>query len=184
VVSLLVAVAVPLLSGCEIGLDTLDLSTVRNARAGFQEHFEKYPVGAKRHTEEVGASKGGSLGDVIVGELIAIFPGFFVHGLGHYYAKDYQTSRQLRSIGEIGWLFSAIGGGLIVGGYYLDENDDDKWQGTVYSLYGSGSFFGLVGVGYLMVAWFYDMIDTPRAVETGGEPPPRSRFVESLDFFR
>lgn len=174
-----------LLAGCATGFGTLDLTTVRRARSGFQEHFEKYPIGSERRAEEVRAGKTKkSAGSVIVGELIAIFPGFFVHGLGHYYAGDYATARQLRRLGEVGWIFSGVGAGLVVGGYYLDgDDDDDDYQNIVYSLYGTGSFFGLVGLGYLAVAWVYDMIDTPRAIESGGEPPPRSRFIESLSIF-
>ena len=183
--ALLLAASATVLSGCATGFGQLDLMTVRRARSGFQEHFEKYPIGSQRRTEEVSTGrKKESAGSVFVAELIAIFPGFFVHGLGHYYAGDYATARQLRRLGEVGWIFSGVSAGLIVGGYYLDrEDDEDDYQNIVYTLYGTGSFFGLVGVGYLLVAWFYDMIDTPRALESGGEPPPRSRFIESLSIF-
>ena len=120
------------------------------------------------------------VGSAIVGELLAIFPGVLVPGTGHYFAGDRKTGARLLRIGEFGWLLTAAGGGMVLGGYALDRND---LEGTAYGLYGTGGLLGLVGVTYVLTAWFYDMIDTPRAVLSGGKPPPRSRFVESLDFF-
>jgi len=170
-------------TGCRSGFETLDVFTVRSARAAFQQHYEQYPL--KRKEEAIPPAEqpaGGSTGSIILGELIAIFPGLIVQGLGHSYAGDHKTARHLRHIGEFGYVMTAVGGGLVIGGYYLDKSTD--WaQGYVYALYGTGGTIGVVGVGYILIAWIYDMIDTPRAVETGGRPPPRSEFIESLDLF-
>ena len=139
--------------------------------------------GKPEHWEQPESSRAnrGGLGEVILGEVIAIFPGAIVPGLGHYYAGDYRTSSQLRRVGGLGLALSAIGGGLITGGVYLDDEEDVP-NGYAYGLYGTGGTIGGIGLIYYLTAWWYDIIDTPRAVRTGGRPPPRSEFVESLDF--
>jgi hypothetical protein len=168
-------------SGCALSWSPLDLVAVQNARRGLDE-FEKHPI--KRPEKPKVEEEEVSTGSVILGELIAIFPGFFVHGLGHHYAGDYKTSRRLSHVGQLGYLLTAVGGGLAVGAYYIDKGDDDNdYQGIVYSMYGAGGTIGVIGVGYFLVAWFYDMIDTPRAVESGGEPPRRTPLLDSMDLF-
>lgn len=122
----------------------------------------------------------GGAGEVILGELIAIFPGFFVQGLGHRYAGDYRTASQLGRVGQIGMLLTLLGGGIVTGGYFAEDADQTSLG---ISLYASGGFIGAVGVTYWGTAWIYDIIDTPRAILSGGRPPPRSTFVESLDVF-
>jgi hypothetical protein len=167
--------------GCTFYGGPLDLVAIQDARAGL-DHFEKHPIRSpeKPKVEEEEASTG----SVILGELIAIFPGIFIHGLGHHYAGDYKTARRLSHIGQIGYLLTFVGGGLAVGGYYIDKGDDNNnYQGIVYSMYGAGGTIGVIGVGYFLVAWFYDMIDTPRAVESGGEPPRKSSMLDSMDLF-
>ncbi len=131
--------------------------------------------------EEVEESKG-SIGHAIVGELLAIFPGVIAHGVGHYYAGDRKTAKKLSRIGQFGYLLTAAGGGL---GYlgYLADDEDAVPDGYAYTLYTSGGLVGGAGLAYFFTAWIYDMVDTPRAVLSGGRPPPRSRFVESLDIF-
>lgn len=166
-------------SGCALHWGSLDLVAIQDARRGL-DHFEKHPIRAPEKAEEDAPSTG----SVILGELIAIFPGFFVHGLGHHYAGDYKTARRLSHIGQLGYLLTAVGGGLVVGGYYIDKGDDkNNYQGIVYSMYGAGGTIGVIGIGYFLVAWFYDMIDTPRAVESGGEPPRRTPMLDSMDLF-
>jgi hypothetical protein len=104
---------------------------------------------------------------VVVGELLAFFPGLFVHGLGHYYAGDHVTARKLRGMGEWGYLLTAVGGGILVGAYFLDQSSDDILP---ISLYVAGGTVGAVGLGYFFTAWVGDMYDTPRAVQSGGKP--------------
>jgi hypothetical protein len=104
---------------------------------------------------------------VIVAELLAIFPGLFVHGLGHYYAGDYETARRLRRVGEWGYLFTALGGGIGVGAYFLDQSQDNFFPTSMYITAGT---VGAIGLGFFLFAWIGDIYDTPRAVRTGGEP--------------
>ncbi|MGQ9591908.1 MAG: hypothetical protein ACUVYA_16630, partial [Planctomycetota bacterium] len=160
----------------------LDIASVRRARLGFEEYYEKYPVGDVR-PEKV-AERGGSIGSIVLGEAIAIFPGLVVPGLGHFYAGDNETATKLLRIGQTGYLFAGIGAGLCAGGYFLDEADeDDHWNGVAYGLYAAGGLSGVIGVGFLLSAWVFDIVDTPRAVSSGGQPPPRTPFVESMDIF-
>jgi hypothetical protein len=170
-----------MLAGCRTGWETLDISAVRTARAGFQDYYDSYPL----REEDRRAARGERepQKSVFLGELIAIFPGLFVHGLGHRYAGDYDTAARLRHVGEVGYLGIIIGGGLVTGGYFIDQSDEDLWQGYAYGMYGAGGFIGVVGVGYFFTAWIYDIVDTPRAIRSGGEPPPRSPLLESMDIF-
>ncbi len=178
-------------SGCSLGEWRLRVDAVDGARAALVQLTERdlYNRGEEEADEREGAADDGtegSVGDVIVAELIAIFPGMFVHGLGHLYAGDDQTFGRLSNLGQLGYLLTVAGGGLLIGGYYLDEDDtellgQDLTDPTAYSLYAAGGVAGGIGLAYFFTAWFYDMIDTPRAVMSGGRPPPRSKFIEALE---
>ncbi len=167
-----------LLSGCGLGGRAIDFTSVAQARAGLEHPRDRLPL----DEEEMPEREPREVGSVFVGELLAIFPGLFVHGLGHYYAGDYRTATRLFRIGEFGYLLTAVGGGVGVGGYYLDRSSGSNWPPI--TLYATGGTIALIGVTYVLSAWFYDMIDTPRAVKSGGEPPPRTPFVDSLDLFK
>ena len=163
-------------AGCRgLGSSRIDLGAVRGARAGLDSPRIHLEEDERPEREPRGA------GSVILGELLAIFPGILVQGVGHYYAGDYNTAARLFRVGETGYLLTAVGAGVGIGGYYLDRGNSS--QGLAYSLYASGGLLVTIGVGYWLTAWFYDMIDTPRAVRSGGEPPPKSKFVEALDIF-
>lgn len=178
-------------TGCSLGewrlrVDAVD--RVRNALTQLAERDERDLYERGEEVEEAQIEEDGevSVGHVIVGELLAFFPGVFVHGLGHYYAGDEQTFRRLNKLGQLGYLLTVIGGGLGVGGYFLDQDDtevlgQDLTDPTAYSLYAAGGIAGGIGLGYFFTAWIYDMIDTPRAVSSGGRPPPRSKFIEALE---
>ncbi len=176
-------------SSCALENYRLDLRAVDNARLAFAQLKERdlYYAGEEKEEEEV--REKGTVGEAIAGELLAIFPGVIVHGLGHLYAGDERTFGRLSRLGQMGYVLTAVGGGLIVGGYYL-ERDDTEVLGqsltkpVAYGLYGTGGVAGGIGVMYFLTAWIYDMIDTPRAVLSGGKPPPRSEFVESLEIFK
>ena len=183
----LVTVGLVALSGCALTHRGIELNAVEFARLGFagvegvasqrEFAFDEDPEVVIVDDDDKDLP---GVGSAIVGELLAIFPGVLIPGTGHYFAGDRRTGARLLRIGEFGWLLTAAGGGMVLGGYALDQND---LEGTAYGLYGTGGLLGLVGVTYVLTAWFYDMVDTPRAVLSGGKPPPRSRFVESLDFF-
>jgi len=120
---------------------------------------------------------------VLVAELLAIFPGLLWHGLGHQYAGDQKTARELRKAGQWGYLLTALGGGLAVGGYYLDKSGDGIEDNYALSLYIAGGAAGGAGSVLFLTVWFYDMIDTPRAVHSGGRPPRRTPFTRDLEEF-
>ena len=170
-------------AGCR-SLDSvqgLDVSSVSFAHAAYRDRASlvslQYPKGGdEAQPEDDGAGRRGSTLDVIVAELIAIGPGMFVQGLGHRYAGDHVTSRQLMRVGAIGVGVGALGAGLVAGGNEISED----WVGSAVS--GAGYGIGVIGVGYYLSAWIYDIYDTPRAVRSGGRPPPNSPFVDSLDF--
>lgn len=176
-------------TGCSLGEWRLRVDSIDRARSAIAQLSERdlynrrEEEGEQVHVEE---ETGYPLGEVIAGELLAFFPGLLVHGLGHYYAGDEETFRRLSSLGQLGYLLTVVGGGLGVGGYYLDQVDTELLgqnltQPTAYSLYAAGGVAGGIGLTYFFTAWIYDMIDTPRAVETGGRPPPRSKFIEALE---
>ena len=53
-------------------------------------------------------------------------------------------------------------------------------QGRLCALAGImllGGAAGMVGVPFLATAWFYDTIDTPRAVLSGGQPAPNPKVL-------
>ena len=104
---------------------------------------------------------------LIIADLLAFFPGLFVHGLGHNYAGDHATARNLRSMGEWGYLLTGLGGGIGAGAYFLDQSNDNILP---ISLYITGGIVAGVGLAYFFSAWIMDMIDTPRAVKSGGAP--------------
>ena len=126
--------------------------------------------------EDDASHRRGSMLDVVIAELIAIGPGMVVQGLGHRYAGDYRTSDQLMRVGAVGVGVGALGVGLAVGGNEITED----WIGDAVG--GAGIGISAIGAGYYLAAWLYDIYDTPRAVRSGGRPPPGSPFVESLDF--
>lgn len=163
-------------AGCASPYDPIDPGLVSGARlALLQERPPPEPVdeGIEPYTPEQRPTR-----SVLAAELLAIFPGFFWHGLGHDFAGDHKTAKQIRGVGEWGYILTAVGGGLLVGGYFLDQSDD-QWDPYALSLYISGGITGGVGVAFWLTAWFYDMIDTPRAVESGGRPPMNPLFGKS-----
>ena len=178
-------------SGCSLGEWRLRVDAVDRARVALAQLTERDLYYRDEEEDEGEGAEdddrtGASVGDVIVAELIAIFPGMFVHGLGHLYAGDEQTFGRLSNLGQLGYLLTVAGGGLLVGGYFLDKDDtevlgQDLTDPTAYSLYAAGGVASGIGLAYFFTAWFYDIIDTPRAVTSGGRPPPRSKFIEALE---
>ena len=175
-------------SGCALENYRFDVEAIGNARLALAQLKERdlYYAGEEEEAEEV--REKGTVGEAIAGELLAIFPGVIVHGLGHLYAGDERTFGRLSRLGQMGYVLTAVGGGLVVGGYYLEKDDTEVLGQSLtkpiaYTLYGTGGLAGGIGVMYFLTAWIYDMVDTPRAVLSGGKPPPRSGFVESLEIF-
>ena len=170
-------------TGCG-GLDHgrgLDEASILRARAAYRDRVSLVSVqtqddsGDKWPVDQP-SDRAGSLFDVVVAELIAIGPGMIVQGLGHRYAGDYKTAGQLMRVGGVGIGLSGLSFGLVAAGREISED----WIGGAVS--GAGYGIGVIGVGYYLSAWFYDIYDTPRAVRSGGRSPPDSPFVDSLDF--
>ncbi|MCH2375073.1 MAG: hypothetical protein MK538_12860 [Planctomycetes bacterium] len=184
-------------SGCALSRYRLDVAAVSEARQGLKDSDSRYDDESDvyyydelededEYLQDEASAPG--FGSVFVGELIAIFPGMFWQGLGHRYAGDKRTGSRLQRLGQFGLLMTAIGGGAFAGGYYLDQKDVDLFGSSLtdpvaYSLYGTGAIAAVIGLTYYFTAWGYGIVDTPRAVRSGGRPPEGSSFIDSLDFF-
>ena len=166
--------------GCAAPFEAIDAGLARGARLALR---QERPPQLEGDEEMEPPEEEPQRKSVLVGELLAIFPGLLWHGLGHYYAGDTRTARRIHKAGEWGYLLTAIGGGVVLGGYFLDKHADEhdqQWeQNIAISLYATGGVTGTIGGGFFLTAWFYDMIDTPRAVRSGGEPPPANSLFGS-----
>jgi hypothetical protein len=91
---------------------------------------------------------------VLLGELIAIFPGFFVHGLGHRYAENDDTASELMYLELYSVLTMGLGGALLALG---DSQDAEAVE-----------IAGWVGIGVGAVpflgTWVYDIVYTPSEI--------------------
>jgi TM2 domain-containing membrane protein YozV len=86
--------------------------------------------------------------------MIALFPGFFIHGLGHFYAGEPLTGLALLGI-EAASIVTFIGLGVAsaFGGWSLDSKFD--YRHVIFS----ASFVGFFG------SWMYDVLFVDNAVE-------------------
>ena len=92
---------------------------------------------------------------VIIGELIAIFPGFIWHGLGHRYAGDPKKAAEIELLEAYSLIGLGAGTGLISAG-----RSDDNLRGLEITGYTVGGLGALAFLG----SWIYDIIYTPDAV--------------------
>jgi len=176
---LVAVVSVFVAAGCVGRDERVDPGLARAARHELLAH-QRVSELEEFYEEPRAYEEPGSWTDVVIAQTLAIFPGIILHGAGHWYAGDRRTAKQLSRIGQFGYLLTAIGGGVVYGGYEADQAGLD---GLATSLYASGGLVGGAGILYIGTAWVYDLIDTPRAVRERGAPPPRSTFVDSLDVF-
>jgi hypothetical protein len=80
--------------------------------------------------------------------MLALFPGFFIHGMGHIYANDYLTASILLAL-EIA-SFPLLNAG--VSWFYVAENEDRR---VLFTIAGLTCFFG---------SWLVDVIHADAAV--------------------
>src|SRR5262245_19337820 len=83
---------------------------------------------------------------VLVGELLAFFPGFFVHGMGHRYAENHEKADEIFAMQLYSLLPIGLGGIL----YGIGRSEDAE----------AVEIAGLVGMGIGAVpflgTWIYD----------------------------
>src|SRR5262245_55062378 len=84
----------------------------------------------------------------LAGELLAFFPGFFVHGLGHRYAGNSEKADEILAMELYSFLPMGLGGVL----YGLGRSEDAE----------AVKIAGLVGIGVGAVpflgTWIYDLV--------------------------
>ena len=91
----------------------------------------------------------------VAGELLAIFPGVFYHGIGHRYAGNEEKAKEIFTMEMYSLLPMALGGALWGIGH---DRDADALE-----------IAGLIGIGVggvpFLGTWVYDMVYTPSEVD-------------------
>jgi hypothetical protein len=91
----------------------------------------------------------------LVGELLAFFPGFFVHGMGHRYAGNHDRANDILALELYSFLGIGLGGIL----YGIGRSEDAE----------AVEIAGLVGMGIgaipFLGTWIYDLVYTPSEVD-------------------
>ena len=91
---------------------------------------------------------------VLVGQLLAIFPGLFVHGLGHSYAGNEEKAKELMTMELYSLLTAGLGGAVLALGESEDQ-DAVKVAGWIGIGVGAVPFLG---------TWIYDIVYTPSEI--------------------
>jgi TM2 domain-containing membrane protein YozV len=84
--------------------------------------------------------------------MLAVFPGFFVHGLGHFYAGSYGTAMIL-----FGLEMLVVPGTLAEISYALAENRDDEKSDAYTAAF-------IVSIAAFLGSWIYDLAHADIAV--------------------
>ncbi len=168
-------------AGCASPFESISHDLAREARLALRQERPPRRLGPEEDLFERAPTEEPATKSVLIAELLAIFPGLFWPGLGHQYAGDHRTAKELRGVGGFGLGLGAIGGGVVLLGYFAD---DEEWDyPNPMTLYIAGGITGGIGVSMFLYGWFYDMIDTPRAIRTHGRPPPDSPLHRDLKEF-
>ncbi len=94
--------------------------------------------------------------------LIALIPGFFIHGLGHFYIGENKTGGILLGIEASGW-FVLLSYSMYLGVRGLFEcslaGDPDCVESE--GLQNTGTVIGIIFAGSFFGTWLYDVITAP-----------------------
>jgi TM2 domain-containing membrane protein YozV len=85
--------------------------------------------------------------------ILAIVPGFFIHGIGHFYSGDMTTGLILLSAEII-----SVGGMFLIG---LKDAFGERWPKEDKNY----NFYYAIGAFTFFVSWMYDILHSPMAVE-------------------
>lgn len=91
--------------------------------------------------------------------LLAVFPGFIVHGAGHLYAKKPLTSVLLFGMGTIGGVM-VISGSIRLGFAKGFSKSGNETASAIVLVSGGILFFG---------SWIYDIVRAPKIIEEHNE---------------
>ncbi len=91
----------------------------------------------------------------VVGELLAIFPGILVHGMGHRYAGNSEKADEILAMEAYSLFPIALGGTL-----WAIGEDQDADAIRIAGWVGMG-----VGAVPFLGTWVYDLVYTPSEVE-------------------
>jgi len=96
--------------------------------------------------------------DPVVATTLAIFPGFIIHGLGHYYVGENNTGARLLSFELASVIVYFVANGRQLDGANIDERE--RTSKTLVNL----------SIVTFAVVWLYDIIGSPiKAVEANRE---------------
>ena len=94
----------------------------------------------------------------VLATILAVFPGFFVHGLGTIYAGNTSRGSELLQEEGLGVIGLGVGAGLGALGYYENGQADKSRDAVrVYHRFGEvTSFLGAGLAGTFGLVWFFD----------------------------
>lgn len=94
--------------------------------------------------------------------LIALIPGFFIHGLGHFYIGEKKTGGILLAIEVSGWfVLSSYSIYLGVRGFFECFLGGDPNCLESEGLQNTGTVIGTIFVASFLGSWLYDVIAAP-----------------------
>jgi hypothetical protein len=106
----------------------------------------------------------------LIAELLAIFPGILIHGLGNLYAGKTDRAGDLMAEEGIGIAAMGVGAGLCYLGYAENGHSEhshgwEKIDGRIeeVSEFAGGGAAGIFGTAFFFDSWIEDMLEAPGA---------------------